>query len=409
MSANEILVTEANFEPMADLDALRNRAWIVGGLASALIAVGYFTRGDEPSGFYSAYLVGWLTCLSVALGLHCVGMLGHLTGGDWGVILRRVSEAAGRTLPFFVLAAIPLALGLEHLYPWVNPEVDANGHYLDHLLEHKRIYLNETGFLIRGAVYFAVWTAFAFVLSSWSRRHDETGDPAIREKLKGLSAAGLILHVLLCTLASVDWIMSLDPHWFSSLFGFAFVAGQVLSAFAFAVLAVLFLSKGKPLSVLLRGRFALKIFHDYGKLMLAGVMFWAYMMISQYLIIWSGNLPEEITWYIDRNTSGWQTLTLLLTLAHFALPFLLLLSADLKKRARLLAVVAVWVLAMRWLDFYWQVAPSVHHDAVSFGWLEPVVPIGLGGLWIGLLASSLKKRAIVPRRDPALAEILAHG
>lgn len=410
MSTHEILVAEADFEPIADLDALRNRAWIVGALTSLLIAVGYFTAGDDPKGFYSAYLVGWLTCVSVALGLHAVGMLGHISGGDWAVVLRRVSEAAGRTLPFFVLAAVPLIFGLEHLYPWVSPEVDEKtGHYVDHLLQHKRVYLNEGFFLIRGAVYFAVWSILAFVLSAWSRRHDETGDPALREKMKRLSALGLVLHVLFCTLASVDWIMSLDPHWFSSLFGFAFVAGQVLAAFAFAVIAVLFLSGRKPLSGLLAGRFGLKIFHDYGKLMLAGVMFWAYMMVSQYLIIWSGDLPEEITWYIARNTNGWKTISVLLTLSHFALPFLLLLSADLKKNARRLALVALWVLAMRWLDFYWQVAPSVHHGGVAFGWLDPVVPIGLGGLWLGLLAASLKKGAVVPKRDPALEEILAHG
>jgi len=404
VSTDAILVAEAEFEPMADLDALQSRAWIVGALASALIAVGYFTSGDDPKSFYSAYLVGWLTCLSIALGLQAIGMLGHISGGDWGVILRRVSEAAGRTLPFFALAAIPIALGLDELYEtWMSPAAG------DHLLEHKQAYLNPTGFLIRGAVYFAVWSTLAFVLSGWSRRYDETGDPALRDKMKRLSALGLILHVLTCTLASVDWIMSLDPYWFSSLFGLAFVAGQALAAFAFAVIAVLFLSRGKPLSALLRGRFALKIFHDYGKLMLAGVMFWAYLMISQYLIIWSGNLPEEITWYIDRNSSGWQAITLLLSLAHFALPFLLLLSADLKKNARLLALVALWVLAMRWLDFYWQVAPSVHHQGVAFGWLDAVVPIGLGGLWLGLLVSTLKSRAIVPRRDPALEEILAHG
>ncbi len=410
MSAHEILVADADFEPMADLDTLRNRAWIVGALASALIAVGYFSAGDDLAGFYSAYLVGWLTCLCVALGLHAVGMLGHISGGDWAVILRRVSEAAGRTLPFFALAAIPLVFGLSELYPWVDPEVDPEtGHYVDHLLEHKRAYLNEGGFLLRGAIYFVIWSGLAFILSGWSRRHDETGDPALRHKLKKLSALGLILHVLIGTLASVDWVMSLDPHWFSSLFGLAFVAGQALSAFAFAVVAVLYLSGRQPMSSLLQGRFATKIFHDYGKLMLAGVMFWAYLMVSQYLIIWSGNLPEEIGWYIERNTHGWKAITVLLTLAHFALPFLLLLSSDLKKKAKLLALVALWVLAMRWLDFYWQVAPSVHHDGVTFGWLDPVVPIGLGGLWIGLMASTMKKRAIVPKRDPALEEILAHG
>ena len=223
--------------------------------------------------------------------------------------------------------------------------------------------------------------------------------------MKRLSAIGLLAHVLISTLASVDWIMSLDYKWFSSLFGIAFVAGQMLAAFSFAVLSMLFLSRRKPLSGLVKT----KLFHDYGKLMLAFVMFWAYMMISQYLIIWSGNLPEEITWYIDRSGQGWQILSLVLVLGHFALPFLLLLSADLKKKPRLLAWVALWVLAMRWMDFFWQVAPSVREGGIRLHWLDPVVPIALGGLWLAILAGQLKKRNVVPAREPALKEILAHG
>jgi hypothetical protein len=403
LSEHELIVADGSFEPRSDLDRLGNRAWIAGGAGAALLVAGYLTA--ERADFYSAYLVGWLTCLGVALGVFVVSLLNHVSGGDWGVLLRRVSEASGRTLPFFALAALPLLFGLEHLYSWVDPEVDGSGHIVDHLLAHKRIYLNAGAFIFRGAVYFVFWTAVAFVLSAWSRRHDETGDPALLEKMKRLSAIALVIHVLLSTLASVDWIMSLDPHWFSSLFGFVFVAGQALSGFSFAVLAMLFLSRRKPLSGLVRT----KLFHDYGKLMLAFVMFWAYLMISQYLIIWSGNLPEEITWYLDRSGQGWQILSLALILGHFALPFLLLLSADLKKRPQLLAWVALWVLAMRWLDFFWQAAPSVRHGGIALHWLDPVVPIALGGLWLALLAGQLKKRNVVPTREPALKEILAHG
>ncbi len=399
---HEPIIHDAEFEPREDLDRLQSKAWIAGAAGVALTAVGYFL--SAPVDFYRAYLVGWLWVSGIAIGLFAISMLAHISGGDWGVVMRRVLEAGGRTLPFFVLAGIPLVFGLEHLYPWVAPEVGADGHYLDHLLEHKRVYLNVNGFLGRALIYFAGWTALAYIISSWSHRYDATGDPAYKEKMKKLSAFGLVFYVLSATLAVVDWVMSLDPHWFSSLFGFAFVAGHFLSAFTFVVPIMLFLSRRKPLSEIVRT----KVFHDYGKFMLAAVMVWAYFMISQYLIIWSGDLPEEIGWYIVRSSNGWQAVSLLLIFGHFVLPFSLLLSADLKKQAPKLMIVAIWLLAMRWLDFYWQAAPSLT-DAAAFHWLNLTAPLGIGGIWLALLLGQLKGRAVVPLRDPALKEILAHG
>ena len=357
-----------------------------------------------PVDFWRAYLVAWLWVSGIALGLFALSMLAYVSGGDWGVVMRRVLEAGGKTLPFFVLAGLPLVFGLEHLYSWVAPEAGPDGHYVDHLLEHKRSYLNTGFFLARALIYFAVWSALAWVLASWSRRYDETGDPALRERMKKLSAGGLVLYVATATLAVVDWVMSLDPHWFSSLFGFASVAGHALSGFAFVVPMMLFLAARKPMS----GIIGTKLFHDYGKFMLASVMVWAYFMISQYLIIWSGNLPEEIGWYIVRSSNGWQIVSMVLIFGHFVLPFSLLLSADLKKQAPKLMIVAIWLLAMRWLDFYWQAAPSLT-DAAAFHWLNLAAPIGIGGVWLALLLGQLKDRALVPVRDPALKEVLAHG
>ena len=398
----EPIIRDAGFEPRADLDQAQRRALVVGLAALAATAAGYFL--SAPVDFWRAYLVGWLWASGIAVGLFALSMLAHVSGGDWGVVMRRVLEAGGRTLPFFLLAGLPLVFGLEVLYPWVAPEVGADGHYVDHLLEHKRIYLNDQAFLGRALIYFAVWTALAYAISARSHRYDATGDAAERERMKKLSAFGLVLYVMTATLASVDWVMSLDPHWFSSLFGFAFVAGHALSAFAFVVPIMLFLSRRKPMS----GIVGTKLFHDYGKFMLAAVMVWAYFMISQYLIIWSGNLPEEIGWYIDRSSNGWQVLSLVLIFGHFVLPFSLLLSADLKKQAPKLMIVAIWLLAMRWLDFYWQAAPSLT-EAAAFHWLNLTVPLGLGGVWLALLFSQLKNRALVPVRDPALKEAMAHG
>ena len=343
---------------------------------------------------------------AVAMGLAAVNMLNHQSGGDWGVTLRRVLEASGRTLPWFLLFGLPLAFGIEDLYHWAEPGVTdpASEHY-DALIAHKAEYLlRKDLFLIYSVAILLVWSALAYLISSFSKRYEASGDERHRVNMQRLSAAGLVIYVLTGTLASVLWIMSLDPHWFSSLFGFAFVAGHLLSAFSFVVPMMLFLSKRKPMSEVVRT----KLFHDYGKFMLATVMVWAYFMISQYLIIWSGNLPEEIGWYIDRSSNGWLAVTLLLIFGHFVLPFSLLLSADLKKQAPKLMIVAVWLLAMRWLDYYWQSAPSLT-DAAAFHWLNLAAPLGLGGVWLALLLGQLKGRAMVPVRDPALKEVMAHG
>ncbi len=403
-------MSEANFEPREDLDGLQRQAWIAGAIGVAATAAGGFFM-SEPIDFFRAYLVGWLWVSGIALGLFAISMLAHVSGGDWGVVMRRVLEAGGRTLPFFVVAGVPLLFGLDKLYPWAHynaakavAEKTGEPFHVDHLLEHKEAYLNVPGFVGRALIFFVIWSILAYIISSWSHRHDATGDPALKEKMKKLSAFGLVFYVASATLAVVDWVMSLDPHWFSSLFGFAFIAGHALSAFAFVVPIMLFLSRRKPLSEIVRP----KLFHDYGKFMLAAVMVWAYFMISQYLIIWSGDLPEEIGWYIDRSSNGWQLLSMLLIFGHFVLPFALLLSADLKKQAPKLMIVALWLLAMRWLDFYWQAAPSMT-DAAAFHWLNLAVPIGLGGVWLALLLGQLKGRAIVPVRDPALEEVMAHG
>ena len=401
-----LTIEDAALEPRGDLDGLQRRAWLVGGVAAVLTVVGYFT--SEPVAFFRSYLVAWLWCLGIALGVFVVSMLNHLSGGRWGIMLRRVSEASGRTLPFLAILGVPVVLGLPELYSWVHPEVDETGHIVDHLLAHKEPYLNAPFWIWRSVGYFAIWSLLAYVLSSWSHKQDAAGDAAYRTKMQKLSAAGLIIYVLTGTLASVDWIMSLDPHWFSSLFGAAFVVGHGLSAFAFAVPIMLFLSSRKPFRDLVTPR----LFHDYGKLMLAFVMLWTYFMISQYLIIWSGNLPEEVTWYLARTHHGWQILSVILVLGHFALPFFILLSADIKKKPRRLVWVAAWVLCMRWLDLFWQVAPSAghshgHESQFHLYWTDLVIPFALGGIWLALLLGQLKNRALLPVREPVLAEMSA--
>jgi hypothetical protein len=332
---------ERSFSPPADLDGLQSKAWIVGAVGAVASLGGWFLN---PTQFYRSYLVSWIFWLGVAAGCLAILMLHHLSRGAWGLMTRRVLEAAARTLPFLAILFIPIVLGLEEIYLWARPEAAA-----DELIQQKAIYLNPTAFVLRTAVYLGVWSLFAYGLSSLSLRQDRTGDTALFRRMQMISAPGLGIFCLLVTFAAVDWVMSLDPHWYSSLFGVYFLGGQAIAAMAFVILVAIYLAQREPMS----GAFKAAHFHDYGKLLLAFVMLWTYFAISQLLIIWSADLPEEITWYLERAHGGWKWVSILLVLFHFLLPFLLLLSRDLKRNARTLGKVALLLLAMRWFDVYW--------------------------------------------------------
>jgi hypothetical protein len=298
-----------------------------------------------------------------------------------------------------LLLFAPVLAGMSHLYPWARPAAAA-----DELLQHKTLYLNPFGFTIRSIFYLAVWSFIAALLARFSRQHDRSGEAGLLLRMRTLAAPGLGIYCLLATFASVDWLMSLDPHWYSSLFGVYFIVGHGLSALAFIVPVALYLSQREPLEGILKAHH----FHDYGKLMLAFVMLWAYVAVSQLLIIWSGHLPEEIGWYLERGQGGWKWLSVALALFHFLLPFLLLLSRDVKRDARLLAGVALLVLAMRWFDLYWLAAPSFHHHGLGFHWLDLATLLGVGGLWLGWFCSRLQRGPLLPVNEPNLEEALSH-
>jgi hypothetical protein len=390
------VIGDARYAAPAALDQVQLRALIAGGAGILLCALGFFL--DRPA-FYRAWLVGWIYWLGIALGCLAIMMLHHLTRGAWGLVARRVLEAAGRTLPVLALLFVPLLFGLRELYPWARPEAAA-----DHLLQAKAAYLNVPFFVARAALYFVIWGGFAFVLSRLSRRQDETGELHLTRRMQLLASGGIVLYCLAASFASVDWLMSLQPHWFSTIYGVYFLGGQGISALAFLIVVALFLWRREPMSeVLSPGHF-----HDWGKLLLAFVMLWTYFSFSQFLIIWSGNLPEEITWYAARTRGGWQWLAIALALFHFALPFVLLLSRDLKRRPQRLAAVAGWMLAMRWLDLVWQVEPAFSPERFTFHWLYLAAPLAVGGLWVAAWAAELKKRPLLPLHDPWLPEALAH-
>lgn len=384
-----------------ELDKFQQRALIVGVAGTALCAVGAIFNLDQ---FFRSYLLGYIFWLGIVLGCFAILMLQHMSGGAWGLVIRRLLESATRTFPLLALLFVPVALGVRSVYVWAQPiAVDAPEAF-KHALAHKALYLNVPFFIGRAVFYFAVWNLVTYFLNKWSLEQDRTGHRPLTTKLQSLSAPGLVLYGLTVSFASIDWVMSLEPQWFSTMYGILVMGGQGLSAMAFVIAAVVLLSQYKPLSEAIKPSHL----HDLGKLMLAFLMLWAYFGFSQFLIIWSGNLPEEIPWYVRRLQSSWKWVGLALVVLQFALPFVLLLSRDIKRNARRLVIVAVAVILMRLVDLIWLTGPEFHEGAFYFHWMDVVMPVGLGGLWLAYFAHQLKARPLLPIGDPFLEQALAH-
>jgi hypothetical protein len=393
-------------------------ALIAGAVGLVLCLLGWIL---QPAAFFRSYLWAYLFFLGIALGCLVLDMLQFLTGGAWGLVLRRLLEAVSRTLPVLALLFLPLVLGfflpthggLRGMYIWADPAVVSQ----DHALQHKAPYLNVPFFIIRAVIYFGIWLTVMYFVNRWSAAEDrpDAGDP---RHLRKLSSAGLVLYGATITFASIDWVMSLEPRWYSSIYGALFGIGQVLNAMAFAVIALVLLSDRPPLA----GIVSRPILRDLGNLMLTFVMLWAYLSFSQFLLIWSGNLPPEIPFYLRRFQGGWQWVGVALIVFHFALPFVLLLSFELKRHGTRLLAVAVLVLFMRAVDLFWQIIPaqpgpegtgafSLKNDlagAASVAWTSLAALVGVGGVWLAVLLGQLQRRRLLPVHDPLLAEALHH-
>ena len=378
-----------------ELAGLQRRLLIAGGIGVAISLIGLFTNIQQ---FMQSYLMAYMLCLGVTLGCHALGMVHQLSGGAWGVVIRRPIGAASRTLPVMTALFLPIVFGMRYLYVWTNADIVAH----DELLQHKHPYLNTPFFIVRAAIYFAVWNALAYFLNSWSLRQDQTGDERLARRMQLISGGGLLGYGLTITFASFDWMMSLEPHWFSTIYGVLVMGGQGLSSLAFLIVVLVWLSRRAPLDrIVVPGHF-----HDLGNLMLAFVMLWAYFSFSQYLIIWSGNLPAEIAWYFNRTQTGWRFIGLTLIVAHFAVPFIVLLSRRVKRQPDLLLRVAVGVLVVRLIDLFWLIAPEFHEHGVVVSWLDVVLPLALGAIWVGCFIWQLRGRAILPVHDPEFDEAL---
>ncbi len=372
------------------------RTWLTVGVVGALVSVvGLVTN---PAQFYQSYLMAYMFCLAIALGSLALGMVHQLSGGAWGLVLRRPIGAASRVLPVMALLFIPILFGMHHLYAWTHADVVAH----DEVLQQKQLYLNTTFFIVRAVLYFAIWNGLAYFLNAWGLEQDRTGDPRIAARMQRLSAGGLVLYVFTITFASFDWLMSLEPHWFSTIYGVLILGGQGLSTLAFMIVVLSWLSRRAPMDAILQRSH----FHDIANLTLAFVMLWAYFAFSQYLIIWAGNLPHEIAWYVHRLHTGWRFIGLLLVAFHFFAPFLLLLSRAVKREPQAVIWVAVGILVVRLVDLFWLTAPEFHREGVHVSWLDLVLPISLFSIFVGCFIWQLRGRTLLPRHDPQFEEAL---
>jgi hypothetical protein len=391
-------MTAQDYKTPASVGRLQRNALVAGGIALLLCIFGAI---KSPQIFFPSYLMGYLLVLGLALGSLGLLMLQHLTGGHWGIVIRRPLESATRTLPLLAILFLPIVFGMKYLYgAWLDPERVRE----EPLSALQHDYLTAHWFYIRAIVYFGVWLGLMLIFNRWSRQQDvNQGDRSLRRRFKMLAGPGIILYVFVMTFAAIDWVMSISPHWASTIYGFLFVAGQLISSMSLMIAVVVLLSRTAPMAGLIQKRHL----HDLGKLLLAFVMLWAYFDFSQLLIIWAGNQPEEITFYRARLYGGWGAVAVIVLVFHFFVPFFLLLSRDLKRNTRLLPKVAVWLIFMRLVDLFWMTRPEF--TAYAFpSWIDVVVPIALIGLWVSFFAFHLQKLPLLPLGDPKLSEAIAH-
>src|SRR2546423_497485 len=378
---------------------ISQRSLLIGG-AFAVVAV--ILAILRPQEFYRAYLLGFMCWLGVALGSMAILMIRHLTGGGWGTVIRRILGAAMRTLPLLAFLFIPVVLGIPRLYIWAQPLTNIEDKHLrEHLEQITQTYLTWNGFVIRAVFYFAVWNVLSFLLSKWSKETDRPDAPDNSGRFKAVSGPGLILYGFTISFAAIDWIMSLDPSWISTIFGLVILIGEVLSAMCFAIVVERILVNYKPMSEMLTPDFV----HDHGKWMLTFIMVWAYFNYSQWLIIWAGNLPNEITYYLRRLNGGWGYVGLFIVIFHFAVPFGILLSRPFKRNIRKLVWLAVWLMVMRYLDLYWIIEPNFS-KTFNFTLSDLVVPVAIGGLWLAFFFRNLAALPLLPLYDPSAVEVL---
>ena len=377
-----------------------NRLPVIGAGSALLGAAACAILGPaNPKQFFFSWLVSFLFFLSLALGALFFVLIQYAAQGGWGIVLRRIGETTFATIPVFAVLVLPVLFGLHDLYEWSHAEAVAE----DPLLQWKAPYLNVPFFLIRVAIYFGCWSFIALLYYRRSRGQDATGDPAVSARLRLFAGPGIIVLALTQTFASVDWIMSLTPHWYSTMFGVYFFAGSFVGFIALlSVVAAAMHGAGLLATVI-----SPEHLQDVGKLLFAFTVFWTYIGFSQFFLIWYGNIPEETIWYSARMEGSWMTVSLLLIAGHFAAPFFYLMGRAVKRRGWTLALGGAWLLTMHFVDLYWQVMPTLHPEGVRPSILDVAAFLAIGGCFVGAASWLMRRQALVPLRDPRLSESLA--
>jgi hypothetical protein len=366
---------------------------LLGAVLCAILGAG------NPKQFFFSWLVSLVFFLSLALGGLFFVLIQYASQGGWGIVVRRIGETVFATIPVMGLLFVPLVFGLHHVFEWSVPGAAAH----DALLQWKEPYLNVPFFLIRALLFFVIWSGIAFLYYRSSRDQDTTGDPRITARLRRFAGPAIIVLALTQTFASVDWIMSLTPHWYSTMFGVYFFAGSFVGFIALLSIAAVAMRRAGLLDTVITAEHL----HDLGKFLFAFTAFWAYIAFSQFFLIWYANLPEETIWYKARLVGSWKAVSVVLMVGHFGIPFLYLMGRDVKRRGWTLAIGGVWLLAMHFVDLYWQVMPTLHPDGFRPHILDAAAFAAIGGCFVATVGWLMRRQALVPLRDPRLAESLA--
>jgi hypothetical protein len=376
------------------------RAALLTGVIGLLASIGMGAR--DWTQFFHSYLFAFVYWMTFAMGSLAFLQLHHMTGGKWGLPIRRILEAGTRTIPLMTVLSIPIFLGIKKLYPWaIDPGIlgdEATGHF-------RKVWLQPGFFVVRAVVYFAIFNLLAFLLNKWSAEQDRTADVRLKEKMTSLAAPGVILWSLAWSWAMLDWVMSLEPKWFSSIYGMIFMVISLLSAVSFSVIMLRMLDSYQPL----HDSYDPPRLNDIGNFMLVFTLLWTYMSFAQFLIIWSGNLKQEIPWYKVRAFTSWGYIAAALLICHFFIPFFILLQRRVKRRVRGLSIVAFWMLGISLVDVFWLIVPSFHPGGIHVSPVDIVAVLGIGGIWLGAYMAQLKKIPLLPLHDPRFEGVLEHS
>jgi hypothetical protein len=380
------------------MDRIQRNALVIGVIALAVSLLGLFQNATH---FWQSYLFAYIFWAGLGIGSLGIFFLHNVVGGNWGVAIRRFIESGLQTLPLIALFAVPVLIAVKTLYSWTNPEVRAH----EFAVGHKAAYMNVPFFVGRTVLYFLLWCFLGYRILRMANEHERTGDPRLFKKIKGASAPALLIFVVTTTYAFIDWIMSLEPTWYSTIYGWMFTVSQVLLTFAFMIALLVLLSRREPFASFIKPQH----YHDLGNLMLAFTMLWAYMSFAQLLIIWSENLPDEIPWYVRRFSGGWGYMAWFISIFHFCVPFFLLLMRFIKKNPNYLRTLAVWMIIVRVVDVFWIVEPAFRQRGLEVYWTDIAVLIGLGGIWLWYFIHHLKARPLLVPSDPRNTYARAHG